>query len=143
MFVGEYQHSLDAKGRLILPSRFRARLSDGVVVTKGLDYCLFVYTPEEWGRVAERLSEAPISSRQARNFVRLMFSGAAEEVPDKQGRFLIPEHLRRYAGLERDVTVIGAGDRVEIWDRAKWEQHRDHEEEQYAQMDREHAELPF
>lgn len=143
MFVGEYQHSLDAKGRIILPSRFRARLSDGVVVTKGLDYCLFGYAPEEWGRVAERLKSAPMSSMAARNFTRLMFSGAAEETPDRQGRINIPEHLRRYAGLSRDVAVIGAGDRIEIWDRAKWEQHRDQEEQRYAQIDRENAELPF
>lgn len=143
MFFGEYQHSLDAKGRLILPARFRARLAGGVVITKGMDHCLFGYATEEWERVAEQLSTTPVSSRQGRNFVRLMFSGAAEEEPDRQGRVMIPEHLRRYAGLEKDVAVIGVGNRFEIWDRQKWEEHRGGEEQRFADMDRDDATLPF
>jgi len=143
MFLGEYQHSLDAKGRVILPSKFRARLEGGCVLTKGQDSCLVVYPREAWDRLAQRLSEARLSSQQARNFNRLIFSGASDDGPDKQGRVSIPEQLRIYAHLERDVAVIGAGAHVEIWDRAKWEEHRSRAEREYSEIAEADDNLPF
>lgn len=143
MFLGEYQHSLDAKGRVILPSKFRARLDRGCVLTKGQDLCLSVYPPEEWERVANQLTAASQASQQARNFTRLMFSGASEELPDRQGRVTVPEHLRRYANLERDVTVIGVGARFEIWSREAWDRHRQDTERQYAELAEANPDLPF
>lgn len=143
MFLGEYQHSLDAKGRVILPSKFRARLDAGCVLTKGQDGCLYVYPREEWDRLAHQLSEARLSSQQARNFNRLFFSGASDEGPDKQGRVTIPEGLRTYARLDREVTVFGAGSHVEIWDRSSWERHRQQAEREYSEIAQANPDLPF
>ena len=122
MFLGEYQHSLDAKGRIILPSKFRGLLADGCVLTRGLDKCLAVYPPQEWESVSARLRESSQSNRQVRDFLRIWYASAVEEEPDKQGRITVPEHLREYAGLEREVTVAGVHDHLEIWDRTKWRQ---------------------
>ena len=122
MFLGEYQHSLDAKGRIILPSKFRGLLADGCVLTRGLDKCLAVYPPQEWESVSVRLRESSQSNRQVRDFLRIWYASAVEEEPDKQGRITVPEHLREYAGLEREVTVAGVHDHLEIWDRTKWRQ---------------------
>jgi len=143
VFLGEFEHSLDAKGRIILPARFRARLEGGCVLTKGQDGCLSVYPREEWERKAAAMSEASQADLRARNFVRLFFSGAHEEVPDKQGRVTIPEHLRRYAQLEREVQVIGSGTRFEIWDRQAWESHRQSAERDYADIADVNPNLPF
>lgn len=129
MFLGEYQHSLDAKGRIILPSRYRAQFAEGLVLTKGQDACLFVYPHDEFDRVAAELRE-----HGSRDVQRHFFSGSTDDTPDGQGRVVIPEGLRRYAGLERDVTLIGNGHRMEIWDRASWEQHRDRTEPTYSGM---------
>jgi MraZ protein len=129
VFLGEYQHSLDAKGRIILPSRFRARLESGLVITRGLDGCLWVMPQEGWNRLAERLSETSIADPRARNFARFVFSGASEVRPDRQGRLFVAEHLRKHAGLERDVVVMGAGDRIEIWSPERWERRRAEAEE--------------
>ena len=121
MFMGEYNHSIDAKGRLIVPSKFRDQLGSEFVVTKGLDGCLFVYSHEEWQRIEESLREKPLTSKDARKFLRFFFAGAATCEVDKQGRILLPAALREFAGLEKDVVLVGVGSRVEIWSKDKWE----------------------
>lgn len=118
MLIGEYQHNIDAKGRVIVPSRFREDLGERFYIAKGLDHCLFVFSPEEWDRLQEKVSAMPIS--KARGLQRFFFSGAAEVVPDKQGRILIPQVLRDHAKLEKDVTFIGASSRAEIWNTDAW-----------------------
>ena len=120
MFMGEYNHSVDAKGRLIVPSKFREQLGNEFVVTKGLDGCLFVYSQEEWKRIEESLREKPLTSKDARKFMRFFFAGAANCEVDKQGRILIPAVLREFAGLEKDVVLAGAGNRIEVWSSEKW-----------------------
>lgn len=122
MFMGEYNHTIDAKGRLIVPSKLRDALGDHFVVTKGLDGCLFVYPNEEWGKFEERLSELPITNANARKFARFFLAGAADVEVDKQGRILLPSVLRDFAGLEKDVVFVGVSKRVEIWSREKWEE---------------------
>ena len=122
MFLGEYQHSLDAKGRLILPSRFRAQLESGLTITRGLDRCIWVLPTATWTTWTEKLGEQlGVGDPRARDFARFLFSGAHEDHPDKQGRISIPDSLRRHAALERDVTTIGNGRWVEIWNRERWE----------------------
>lgn len=120
MFMGEYNNKLDAKGRMIVPSKFRSELSDRFIITRGLDKCLFGYTEEEWSRIEERMQKLSLTKRDARKFMRLFFSGAALVEMDKQGRINIPQNLRNYAGLEKDCTVIGVSDRIEIWDTGEW-----------------------
>ena len=121
MFYGEYQHSVDAKGRVIVPAKFREGLGEKFIVTKGLDNCLFAYSPEEWGNLETKLKSLPFTDKDVRAFVRFFFAGATECEVDKQGRILLPQNLREYAGLEKDIYVIGVSTRVEIWDKAKWE----------------------
>ena len=118
MLIGEYQHTIDPKGRVIVPSRFREDLGESFYVTKGLDGCLFVLSPAEWTRLQERVSAMPIS--KARGLQRFFFSGAVEAQPDRQGRVLLPQTLREYAKLEKDITFIGASSRAEIWDTDRW-----------------------
>jgi MraZ protein len=120
-FLGEYRHALDAKGRLILPAKFRARLEAGLVITKGLDRCLWCMPQAAWEQWAERLTErVGVGDPRARDFARFIFAGASEGRPDRQGRIFVPEPLRRFAGLERDVAVIGAGPRIEVWSWERW-----------------------
>lgn len=119
MLIGEYQHTIDPKGRVIVPARFREDLGDDFFVTKGLDGCLFVLSPKEWDRLQEKVSAMPIS--KARGLQRFFFSGAVEAQPDRQGRVLLPQTLRDYAGLDKSVTFIGASNRAEIWDTDRWE----------------------
>ncbi len=121
MFMGEYNHTIDAKGRLIIPSKFREILGDAFVVTKGLDGCLFVYDNEEWKRFEEKLRSLPITNKEARQFVRFFLAGATEAEVDKQGRILIPNVLREFAELTKDVVLIGVGSRIEIWGRERFE----------------------
>ncbi len=121
MFMGEYNHTIDAKCRLIVPSRFREILGDAFVVTKGLDGCLFVYDNEEWKLFEEKLRALPITNKEARQFVRFFLAGAAEVEVDKQGRILIPNVLREFAGLAKDVALVGVGSRIEIWSRERFE----------------------
>ncbi len=130
MFMGEYSHSIDAKGRLIVPSKFREQLGNEFVVTKGLDGCLFVYSNAEWQRIEENLREKPLTSKDARMFVRFFFAGAASCEVDKQGRILLPANLREYAGIERDVVSLGVYSRVEIWSKERYMEHND-----FADMD--------
>lgn len=121
MFIGEYQHSLDVKGRAFLPAKFRDGLGDSFVVTKGLDSCLFVYPQEEWRTLEQKLRSLPLTHKDARAFIRFFFAGAAECEADKQGRFLIPANLREFAGLDKDIVVIGVSARIEIWSKDAWE----------------------
>lgn len=118
MLIGEYQHNIDAKGRVIVPARFREDLGERFYVTKGLDRCLFVLPPTEWTRLQKKILAMPMG--KARGIQRFFFSGAAEVEPDKQGRILLPQHLREYAGLEKDVAFIGTSNRAEIWDAQQW-----------------------
>jgi MraZ protein len=131
MFLGEYQHSLDAKGRVILPAKYRDQLSGGAYVTRGRGGCLSVYTSEEFQEVADRIREASKRGGRELDAARSFFAGTAEVSPDKQGRIAIPQNLREYAGLDRDRDVIVAGvfSRIEIWDSQRWRE-RDREGEQ-------------
>lgn len=121
MFMGEYNHSIDPKGRIIVPAKFRESLGDAFVVTQGLDGCLFVYPEEEWQAFEEKLKTLPMANKDARKFVRFFLAGAAQLEVDKQGRILLPATLRRFAGLEKDCAFVGVGSRVEIWDKDRWE----------------------
>ncbi|MFO8191921.1 MAG: division/cell wall cluster transcriptional repressor MraZ [Bacillota bacterium] len=120
MFTGEFQHSLDGKGRVIIPSRLRDGLGDCFVITRGLDHCLFVYPSAEWTRLEQKLKQLPFTKSDSRAFMRLLFSGAMEVEADKQGRVLIPQNLREYAGIEKEVMIIGVSNRVEIWSEQAW-----------------------
>ena len=121
MFMGEYNHTIDAKGRLIIPSKFRETLGDEFVVTKGLDGCLFVYDNKEWSAFEEKLKSLPLTNKDARQFVRFFLAGATLAEVDKQGRILVPGPLREFAGLEKEVVLVGVASRVEIWSKARWE----------------------
>lgn len=121
MFIGEYQHSIDDKGRMAIPVKFRADLSKGAVVTRGLDRCLFVYTVDAWKVLAEKLMNLPLSQSKSRAFARLMLAGAMDVELDKQGRIILPEYLRDYAGVKKGVVVAGLYDRLEIWDQSAWQ----------------------
>lgn len=120
MFIGEYDHNLDAKGRVAIPAKFRNRLSAGAVVTRGLDRCLFVFTRDDWEALAVKIAALPMTSANARAFSRLMLSGASECEIDSQGRILIPDYLRKFAGLEKEAVLAGLYNRIEIWDAAVW-----------------------
>ncbi|MDO5713736.1 MAG: division/cell wall cluster transcriptional repressor MraZ [Tissierellia bacterium] len=120
MFIGEYQHTLDSKGRVIIPGKFRYELGEEFVITKGLDSCLFVYPMEEWRVLEQKLKQLPMTNRDARAFVRFFFSGASIVSTDKQGRVLIPQSLRNYSQLEKDAIIIGVATRMEIWDANTW-----------------------
>jgi MraZ protein len=132
MFIGEYQHALDAKNRMIVPSKFREGLGNIFVMTKGLDGCLYAYPMEEWKKLEEKLKTLPLTNKDARAFVRFFFSGAAEIEVDKQGRALIPQNLIEYASVVKEIVSIGVSTRVEIWCKEKWldynEQNIDFEE---------------
>jgi MraZ protein len=134
MFMGEYQHAIDPKGRLIVPVKFREDLGDTFVVTKGLDNCLFVYPMNEWKNLEAKLKALPFTKADARAFVRFFFSGATECELDKQGRILLPVNLREYAQLERDVVVIGVSSRVEIWSKERWDNYSIQAEKDYANI---------
>lgn len=132
MFLGTHLPRLDDKGRLILPAKFRDRLSDGLVVTKGQERCLYVFPVEDFTEIAAGLQRGPTSSKAVRDFARMLLAGASDEVPDRQGRVTIPPALREYAGLTRDVAVVGAGNRVEIWDAEAWSRYVEATEASYA-----------
>jgi len=124
MLLGEHAHTIDDKGRLTLPARFRQALADGVVVTRGMDGCLYAYAKAEWQQLVEsRLATLDPLSREGRLMQRFFFSGAAEAVPDRQGRVLLPAALVESAKLQKDVVVAGVNDHLEIWDRALWREH--------------------
>ena len=121
MFIGEFQHTMDKKGRINIPSKFRESLGESFYVTKGLDSCLFVFPEREWARFEEKLKELPLASRDARIFTRMFFAGAAECQFDRQGRIIIPPVLRQHGELEKEVVIIGVSTRIEIWGKARWE----------------------
>ena len=127
MLIGEYEHSLDVKGRLILPAKIREDMGDKFIVTKGLDGCLFGFSQNEWINFEEKLKTLPLTNKNARDFVRFFLSGATECEIDKQGRFLIAGNLREYANLEKDAIIIGVGTRIEIWNREKWKSYNSDE----------------
>ena len=125
MLIREFEHSLDAKGRLIMPAKLREAIGDKFVVTKGLDGCLFAFSIEEWSNFEEKLKSLPLSNRNSREFTRFFLSGATECEIDKQGRFLIPTNLRETASLQKEVVIIGVGTRIEIWNKEKWNSYND------------------
>jgi MraZ protein len=120
MFLGTYAPKLDEKGRIILPAKFRDELADGLVMTRGQEHCVYVFSEREFESLHEKIRQAPVTSKQARDYLRVFLSGADSETPDKQNRVTVPTQLREYAGLERDLVVIGAGSRAEIWDAGAW-----------------------
>lgn len=125
MFIGEHQHGIDNKNRIIVPSKFREALGDVFILTKGLDGCLYAYTIDEWKTLEEKLKKLPLTNRDARAFVRFFFSGANEVNVDKQGRALIPQNLLEYASIEKDIVSIGVSTRIEIWSKEKWNQYNE------------------
>jgi MraZ protein len=128
MFIGEYNHVVDVKNRVALPSKFRAELGGTVVVTRGLDKCLFVYPLVVWQELAQKLGTMPIGESATRSFVRLMLAGATDVNADGQGRVLIPDYLKQYAGISKDVVVAGLFNRLEIWDEKKWREYKENAE---------------
>ncbi len=124
MFIGEYNHTIDDKGRLAIPVKFRLDLAKGAVVTRGLDSSLFLFPKEEWDKLAEKLANLPLGQSNSRAFARLMLAGAMEVDIDKQGRIILPEYLRQYAGMQKAVVVAGLYNRLELWDSEKWEAYK-------------------
>jgi len=137
LLLGTYTPRLDDKGRLILPAKFRSQLATGLVMTRGQENCLYLLPMDEFQRMYEKIRHAPITSKEARDYLRVFMSGASQEEPDKQGRITIPPLLRQYASLDRDVAVIGAGTRVEVWDLEAWESYLASKEQSYAETSQE------
>jgi MraZ protein len=134
VFLGTYTPKLDDKGRLILPAKFRDQLAGGLMVTRGQEHCLYVWPQAEVERITERLREAPVSNKATRDYVRMFSSASSDETPDKQGRITVPPKLREWANLSKDVVVIGAMNRLEIWDEAAWEAYSESQEESFAEL---------
>ena len=134
MFMGEFQHSIDAKGRLIVPSKLREKLGEKFVVTRGLDGCLFGYPLSEWEKLEEKLSEMPLAKKDARTFVRFFYSAATECEIDKQGRINIPVTLRNHADLTKSCVIIGVSNRIEIWDETRWQAFSEEAEENFDEI---------
>ena len=124
MFIGEYSHNLDDKGRLAIPKKFRADLASGAVVTRGLDNCLFLFTKPEWQKLAEKLASLPFAQANTRAFARLMLAGAMDVEADKQGRIMLPEYLRAFAGISKSIVVAGLYNRLELWDSGQWAEYK-------------------
>ncbi|MEU0572026.1 division/cell wall cluster transcriptional repressor MraZ [Nonomuraea sp. NPDC005983] len=137
MFLGTHQPRLDDKGRLFLPAKYREELAEGLVITKGQERCLYVFPVEEFQRITEALSTAPVTAKAVRDYSRVFFASASDEKPDKQGRVTIPQGLRQYAGLERDCVVIGANTRLEIWDAQSWDTYLNAQEQAFADLSEE------
>jgi MraZ protein len=129
MFIGEYKHTLDSKGRLAVPAKFRALLTDGAVVTKGLDNCLFLYPKNEWEQLAKKLAALPISKANTRAFARMMLAGASAVDFDSQGRIVLPEYLREFGHLQKTAVIAGLYDRLEIWDEQLWQTYKNETEQ--------------
>lgn len=134
MFFGTYTPKLDEKGRLFLPAKFRDQLKEGLVVTRGQERCLTVWSMEDFSTLTDRLREAPVTNKGTRDYVRMLFAAASHEVPDKQGRISIPSVLRDYASLTKDVIVIGSMNRIEIWDPAAWEAYSEEQEQKFSDL---------
>ena len=134
MFMGEYQHGLDTKGRLIIPAKFREELGEGAIITRGLDNCLFLFPQEEWSILENKLHALPLTKHDARQFVRFLFSGATECEMDKQGRINLPTNLREFAEIEKDAVVIGVSSRIEIWSKERWQSYVEVAEESFEDI---------
>ncbi len=134
MFMGEFTHSMDGKGRIIMPATFRKELEESFVVTRGLDNCLFLYPLAEWKKLEEKLKELPITRKNARSFVRFFFSGATECTLDKQGRISLPQNLREYADLDKETVIIGLANRIEIWAKEKWDSYLSEAEDSHEDI---------
>ena len=134
MFMGEYHHSIDNKGRMIVPSKFRDELGDMFIITRGLDQCLFGYPLSEWALIEEKLKGLPLTKKDARAFTRFFFSGATESELDKQGRINIPAPLLQYAKLEKECVILGVSNRIEIWSKQIWEDYFSQSEESFAEI---------
>lgn len=137
MFLGTFTPKLDDKGRLILPAKFRDELADGLVITRGQERCLYVFSEHEFAEMHDRIRQAPITSKQGRDYLRVFLSGAHAETPDKQSRVTIPSVLREYAGLGRELAVIGAGTRAEIWDAEAWQEYLTEQESAFSAVEEE------
>ncbi len=134
MFFGTYTPKLDEKGRLFLPAKFRDQLTEGLVVTRGQERCLTIWSLDGFGHLTGRLGEAPITDKRTRDYVRMLFAAASQEVPDKQGRISIPGPLREYASLTKDVVVIGSMNRIEIWDPTAWSEYSQEQEQKFSEL---------
>lgn len=134
MFFGTYTPKIDDKGRLFLPAKFREELAEGLVVTRGQERCLTIWSLEDFTKLTERLQQAPVTNKGARDYVRMLFAAASQELPDKQGRISIPPVLRDYASLRKDVVVIGSMNRIEIWDPASWAQYSEEQEQVFSDL---------
>ena len=137
MFLGTHTPRLDEKGRLFLPAKYREELAPGLVLTKGQERCLYVFPESEFGRIAEALRTAPVAAKAVRDYSRVFFASASDEIPDKQGRITIPPALRDYAALQRDCVVIGANTRLEIWDSAAWDAYLGQQEDEFSEASEE------
>lgn len=134
MFIGEYQHSIDTKGRIIVPAKFRTELGETMIVTRGLDGCLTIYTEEQWQEVYAKLKSLPQTKREVRMYIHMVTSKAAECELDGQGRIRIPSHLTKEAGLEKECVVVGVSDHVEIWDKQRWNDYYEMASENYEEI---------
>jgi len=130
MFIGEYHYFIDEKNRLAMPVKFRPQFKKGAVITRGVDTCLFVYSREEWGKLADKIAKLPINQAKSRAFARLMLAGAMDTTLDTQGRINIPDYLKQYAALNKKVVVTGLYNRLEIWDEEKWKEYKDKSEKE-------------
>ncbi len=132
--MGEFQHNIDIKGRMIVPAKFREGLGESFVITRGLDQCLFAYPMEEWKLLEEKLKKLPLTKKDARTFTRFFFSGAVECEVDKQGRINIPQNLRTYSAIEKECVVIGVSNRVEVWSKEKWDEYVTESEDSFEEL---------
>ena len=137
MFLGTHTPRLDEKGRLFLPAKFREQLQEGLVITRGQERCLYVWPIDEFTALTEQARQAPVTNKKARDYLRMLFAGASDETPDKQGRITVPNALREYASLSRDCVVIGAMNRIEIWDAEAWERYSSEQEQAFADLSEE------
>lgn len=134
MFLGEYQHTIDSKGRLFIPAKFRDELGEQFILTKGLDGCLFVYPMEQWQELEQKLKSLPLTQKDARAFARFFFAGASEGEMDKQGRVMLPVQLREFGQLTKEVMIIGVANRLEIWDMEKWQHYNNDSDQSFEQL---------
>jgi len=141
MLLGEYRHNLDPKNRVAIPAKFRSEFGGRIVVTRGIDRCLFIYDLKEWNKLVDKLNNLPITQANSRAFVRLMLSGAFDTELDSQGRIVVPDYLKDYAGLEREVVLTGLNTRVEIWGASQWDEYRKKTEEESESITEKLSEL--
>ncbi|HEB12722.1 MAG TPA: transcriptional regulator MraZ [Actinobacteria bacterium] len=141
MFLGEFQHTVDNKNRLILPAKFRESFADGLIITKGFENCLFIFSKAEWPGIEEKITSLQLLKKDARKLSRFFFGGASEEVPDKNGRIVVPAHLRDFADLKKDVVVVGVSNRLEVWSKSNWQEYVVEAEKSYEDTAEELADI--